>query len=46
VILGTVACENTALVESFTGKFGSDRIVVGIDAKNGKVAVRGWLDTS
>lgn len=46
VILGTAACENPALAESFISAFGADRVVVGIDAKNGQVALRGWIETS
>ena len=45
VILGTVAKENPALVEEACKKF-PGRIVVGIDAKNGLVAVRGWADVT
>ena len=45
VILGTVAKENPALVEEACRKF-PGRIVVGIDAKNGLVAVRGWADVT
>ena len=46
VILGTAACENPRITEAFTNRFGSDRIVVGIDARNGLVALRGWIETS
>ncbi len=46
VILGTVACENPALAKEFVEKFGADKVVVGIDAKNGKVAIKGWIETS
>lgn len=42
VILGTAAVENIELVERLVAKHGEDRIVVGIDAKDGKVATRGW----
>ena len=44
-ILGTVAVENPKLVAQLCDEF-SDRIVVGIDARNGKVATKGWLETS
>ncbi|MEA3543702.1 MAG: 1-(5-phosphoribosyl)-5-[(5-phosphoribosylamino)methylideneamino]imidazole-4-carboxamide isomerase [Thermodesulfobacteriota bacterium] len=43
VILGTVAKENPELVKEACGKF-PGQIVVGIDAKDGLVAVRGWAD--
>ena len=45
VILGTVAKENPALVAEACRKF-PGRIVVGIDAMNGLVAVRGWADVT
>ena len=45
VILGTIAKENPALVEEACRKF-PGRIVVGIDAMNGLVAVRGWADVT
>lgn len=45
VILGTIAKENPALVEAACRKF-PGRIVVGIDAKEGLVAVRGWADVT
>ena len=45
VILGTVAKENPELVKEACQKF-PDQIVVGIDAKDGLVAVRGWADVT
>jgi len=45
VILGTIAKENPALVEEACRKF-PGHIVVGIDAKDGLVAVRGWADVT
>ncbi|MBD2180510.1 1-(5-phosphoribosyl)-5-[(5-phosphoribosylamino)methylideneamino]imidazole-4-carboxamide isomerase [Aerosakkonema funiforme] len=44
-ILGTVAVENPQLVGDLCREF-PGKIVVGIDARNGKVATRGWLETS
>lgn len=41
VILGSVAVKNPELVKAACAKFG-ERIVVGIDAKDGIVAVEGW----
>jgi len=43
VILGTVAVENPDLVEQ-AAKLNSHGIVVGIDARDGRVALRGWVD--
>jgi phosphoribosylformimino-5-aminoimidazole carboxamide ribotide isomerase len=45
VILGTVALEQPELVEQLAERH-PGRIVVGIDAKNGKVATRGWIEES
>ncbi|NES83193.1 MAG: 1-(5-phosphoribosyl)-5-[(5-phosphoribosylamino)methylideneamino]imidazole-4-carboxamide isomerase [Moorea sp. SIO2B7] len=44
-IVGTVAVEQPQLVQQLTQEF-PGQIVVGIDARNGKVATRGWLETS
>lgn len=46
VILGSAALKNPELVNQSVEKFGSEKIVVGIDAKNGFVATEGWLETS
>lgn len=43
VIIGTVAIENPDIIKDATRLF-PDKIVVGIDAKNGFVAVRGWVE--
>ena len=45
VILGTVAVRDPALVREACNKF-PGQIVVGIDAKGGRVAVEGWAETS
>lgn len=42
VILGTAAIENPELVRELLGVYGSERIVVSIDARDGKVATRAW----
>lgn len=44
-ILGTVAVEQPQLVSELSQEF-VGKIIVGIDARNGKVATRGWLETS
>ncbi|MEO1403064.1 MAG: 1-(5-phosphoribosyl)-5-[(5-phosphoribosylamino)methylideneamino]imidazole-4-carboxamide isomerase [Cyanobacteria bacterium J06635_1] len=44
-ILGTVAVESPELVGELSQRF-PGRIFVGIDAREGKVATRGWLETS
>lgn len=45
VILGTAALNNPELVKEAVKKYG-EKIAVGIDAKDEKVAVNGWLDIS
>jgi phosphoribosylformimino-5-aminoimidazole carboxamide ribotide isomerase len=45
VILGTAALRNPALVREACRIF-PGRIVVGIDAKSGRVAVEGWAETT
>lgn len=45
VILGSAAVKNPNLVKDLVKEYG-DRIVVGIDAKNGMVSTEGWLDVS
>lgn len=44
-ILGTAAVENFRLVEGLAGRY-PGRIVVGIDARDGRVATRGWTDVT
>ncbi|MFW6278793.1 MAG: 1-(5-phosphoribosyl)-5-[(5-phosphoribosylamino)methylideneamino]imidazole-4-carboxamide isomerase [Bacillota bacterium] len=46
VILGTVALENPELVAQAVKLYGTEKIVVGVDAREGKVAVEGWQETS
>ncbi|MDC2866038.1 MULTISPECIES: 1-(5-phosphoribosyl)-5-[(5-phosphoribosylamino)methylideneamino]imidazole-4-carboxamide isomerase [unclassified Bacillus (in: firmicutes)] len=45
IILGTAALYNRTFLEEAVCLYG-DKIIVGIDAKNGYVATRGWLDMS
>jgi phosphoribosylformimino-5-aminoimidazole carboxamide ribotide isomerase len=45
VILGTAAVEDHPLLKQLCEEF-PGQIVVGIDARNGLVATRGWLETS
>ncbi len=46
VVIGTRASESIDFVRSMAGRFGSERIAVGIDAKNGLVAVKGWTEST
>lgn len=44
-ILGTIAVEQPQLVQELCTEF-PEKIIIGIDARNGLVATRGWLETS
>lgn len=46
VILGTVAVEAPDLVGEAVARFGAERVVVGLDARDGQVAVKGWQESS
>jgi len=46
VIVGTRACTDPAWVGKLVQDFGENHIIVGIDAKDGKVATKGWVETS
>ncbi|HSU80043.1 MAG TPA: 1-(5-phosphoribosyl)-5-[(5-phosphoribosylamino)methylideneamino]imidazole-4-carboxamide isomerase [Candidatus Angelobacter sp.] len=45
VILGSAAVSNPTFVKDMIKRYG-DKIAVGIDARDGQVAVSGWLETS
>ncbi|MFD2614020.1 1-(5-phosphoribosyl)-5-[(5-phosphoribosylamino)methylideneamino]imidazole-4-carboxamide isomerase [Paenibacillus gansuensis] len=45
VILGTAAIEDKAFVRKVLQEYG-ERIAIGLDARDGYVATRGWLETS
>ncbi len=44
-VIGTAAYENSEFLRALCEKF-PRKIVVGIDARNGKVAVKGWKETT
>ncbi|GHB89747.1 1-(5-phosphoribosyl)-5-[(5-phosphoribosylamino)methylideneamino]imidazole-4-carboxamide isomerase [Cerasicoccus arenae] len=45
VVVGTRACESLDFVKAMAQEFGP-QVAVGIDARAGKVAVHGWVDTT
>src|SRR3990172_1952640 len=45
IILGTAAIENPAFVQEACNEF-HGRIIVGIDAKDGMVAIKGWAEVT
>jgi len=46
VIIGTRAAESLDFVRNMARTFGSERVAVGIDAKNGIAAVKGWTESA
>ena len=46
VILGSVALKNPELTKEVIAEYGAERIVIGVDGKDGKVVAEGWLDQS
>jgi phosphoribosylformimino-5-aminoimidazole carboxamide ribotide isomerase len=44
VILGTAALQNPELVKELSGTFGSSHVNVALDAKNGKISIKGWTE--
>jgi len=46
VVLGTVAVRQPQIVADAVARFGAERIVIGIDARDGMVATHGWQETS
>lgn len=42
VVIGTLAIERPEALREAVERFGSDRVVVGLDARQGRVKTRGW----
>ncbi|MCE5298909.1 MAG: 1-(5-phosphoribosyl)-5-[(5-phosphoribosylamino)methylideneamino]imidazole-4-carboxamide isomerase [Methanoregulaceae archaeon] len=45
VIIGTLAVKDPAVLTKLSDAFGRDRIMAGVDARNGSIAVEGWERT-
>lgn len=43
-ILGTAALQNPALINQLSNAFGGERVTVALDAKNGKISIKGWTE--
>lgn len=43
---GSIAVKNPVLFEAWIAKYGSEKIILGADAKNKKIAVGGWEETT
>jgi phosphoribosylformimino-5-aminoimidazole carboxamide ribotide isomerase len=46
VTVGSIAVSNPDLFISWLGTFGAERIILGADARNGKVSINGWKEDS
>ncbi len=46
IILGTSAINNPEFLKKMINKYGSEKIVVGVDVKEECVSISGWLETS
>ncbi|MDM1072422.1 1-(5-phosphoribosyl)-5-[(5-phosphoribosylamino)methylideneamino]imidazole-4-carboxamide isomerase [Empedobacter brevis] len=43
---GSVAVQNPILFQEWISRYGSEKIILGADAKDRKIATHGWLETS
>ena len=46
VVIGTAAIKQPEIVDALLSEFGPSRVIVSIDAKDGKVALKGWQEIS
>ena len=46
VVIGTAAVADPELVAELCRRFGSEQVVVALDARDGMVAIRGWTETA
>jgi phosphoribosylformimino-5-aminoimidazole carboxamide ribotide isomerase len=46
VVIGTAAAIDSSFVPEMVASLGAGRLAVGIDARDGQVALRGWTETS
>jgi phosphoribosylformimino-5-aminoimidazole carboxamide ribotide isomerase len=46
VVIGTRAVESPDLLKALINRFGGEKIAVGVDAKSGHVAVKGWTEVT
>lgn len=44
VVLGTLAVEQPRLVERMVKRFGAEAVVVSLDARGGRIAIKGWRE--
>lgn len=46
VVLGTIVVTDSGFVPAALSEVGAERLAIGLDAREGKVAIRGWVDTT
>lgn len=46
VTIGSVAVSNPGLLRSWLNRYGADRLILGADARNGKISINGWKEDS
>lgn len=46
ITAGSVAVQTPSLVEEWLGKYGSEKIILGADAKGDQISVSGWTENS
>ena len=46
LVLGTIAIENKSLLSECVRQMGGDRVIVALDASNGRVATKGWTEVT
>ncbi len=46
VVIGTRACNDHQFISGLVHRFGPERLAIGIDARDGRVAVEGWKNVS
>ncbi len=46
VTIGSIAIKDPGLFEKWTRHYGSDKIILGADVKDKKIAISGWLDVT
>jgi len=46
VVVGTTAAENPEAMSDWVGALGADQMIVGVDARGGRVATRGWQNVT
>ena len=46
IMLGTAAVEDADLISTLLSEIGNERVIVSVDAKDGRVALHGWLQSS